>query len=308
MTPAVSVLIPTHNPDPVRLGRTLDGLRRQSLPSDHWELVVVDNGSTPRVDPNLAWHPNARMVGEPKLGLTFARLAGATAAGGRVLLFVDDDNLLAPDYLAHVVEIFERCPQLGAAGGRSVPEWETEPGEWVNEFAGALALRDLGDTELLADTKAESGYPPCGPIGAGMAVRTAAWPAYVRAVQTDPGAVTDRTGQSLTSGGDCDIVMHVFRAGWQVGYFPQLSLTHLIPCGRVQRDYLARLNEGIAKSWVQVLERHGIRVWPRVARWTVPLRKWRAYFKYRAWAGPAEYVRWRGACGQFEGRALLKRS
>jgi hypothetical protein len=26
----------------------------------------------------------------------------------------------------------------------------------------------------------------------------------------------------------------------------------------------------------------------------------------RAWAGPAEYIRWRGVCGTFEGQAALK--
>jgi glycosyltransferase involved in cell wall biosynthesis len=303
----VSVLIPTHNPHAGRLGRTLAGLRAQTLPVGDWELIVVDNGSSVAVAPDMGWHPSARVVREPRLGLTFARLAGAAAAAAPVLVFVDDDNVLAPDYLARVVEVFAAHPRLGAGGGKSVPEWEAAPGPWVGEFAGPLALRDLGDAEQLADAKTQPGYPPCSPIGAGMALRAEAWAAYARATAADPDAVTDRRGGSLASGGDCDIVLHVLAAGWQVGYFPQLALTHLIPTGRTAPDYLARLNHGIAKSWVEVLARHGIRPWPPVARWTVPLRRWRAYFRTRAWAGPAQYVRWRGACGQFEGRALLGR-
>ncbi|MDY3557850.1 glycosyltransferase [Gemmata sp. JC673] len=305
MSPTVSVLIPTHNPDAGRLARTLDGLRAQTLPLERWELILVDNGSAAPVAPVLSWHPSAGVLREPRLGLTFARRAGAAAAEGALLVFVDDDNVLAPNYLARVVDAFARRPRLGALGGRSVPEWAVEPAPWVREFAGALAVRDLGDAELIADPSAETGYPACAPIGAGMALRTEAWADYARAGASGRGAITDRSGTSLASGGDCDVVLHVFRAGWQVGYTPELCLTHLLPAARLTREHLARLNHGIAKSWVQVLDRHGLRPWPRVARWTVPLRKWRAYLRYRSWTGPAAYVRWRGACGQFEGRALL---
>jgi glycosyltransferase involved in cell wall biosynthesis len=305
MNPTVSVVIPTHNPDPGRLARTLDGLRAQTLPADQWELILVDNGSPVPVTGAADWHPAARVVREPRLGLTFARLAGVAAAAGPLLVFVDDDNVLARNYLERVVEVFARRPRLGALGGRSVPEWSVEPAPWVHEFAGALALRDLGDAELMADASADRGYPTCAPIGAGMALRCQAWADYVRASARNPGAITDRSGNTLASGGDCDIVLHVFRAGWQVGYSPELSLTHLMPPSRLTREYLGRLNHAIAKSWVQVLDRHGIRPWPRVARWGVPLRKWRAFLRHRSWTGPEEYVRWMGACGQFEGRALL---
>jgi hypothetical protein len=71
-------------------------------------------------------------------------------------------------------------------------------------------------------------------------------------------------------------------------------------CG--QRDYLARLNRGIAKSWMQVLRKHDANPWSPIAPWTVPLRQFKAWFTHRAWSGPAEFIRWQGACGHFEGR------
>jgi glycosyltransferase involved in cell wall biosynthesis len=304
MTISVTVIIPTHNPDPGRLARTLSGLQRQSLPIEQWELVIVDNRSNSPVSPDLSWHSNARVILENRLGLTSARLAGGASARGEVLVFVDDDNVLHPDYLKTVIELFAQDSRLGAAGGKSLPEWESPPDVWVNEFTLNLALRDLGDRPRIAEPT-EPGYPDCAPVGAGMAIRKAAWAVYTSAIASDPTAPTDRSGKELTSGGDNDIVLRIFRAGWRIGYFPQLSLKHLIPDGRLTREYLARLNHGIAKSWVQVLARHGIRPWPPVARWTVPIRKWRSYIRYRAWTGPAEYVRWKGACGQFEGRSLI---
>ena len=305
--PALSVILPTHAPHVGRLGRALEGLKLQSLSYDRWELVVVDNRSPDPVRPDLGWHPHTRVVREDRLGLTHARLAGGASTRGDVLVFVDDDNVLSSNYLAAALELFANHPRLGAAGGKSVPEWETPPSGWVHEFAGTLALRDLGN-EARVCGPSETGYPTCAPIGAGMAVRRSAWNAYTHSLAGDRTSPSDRTGQNLSSGGDNDIVLHVLRAGWQVGYFPQLSLTHLIPETRIIRGYLARLNDGISKSWVQVVARHDICPWPPANRRTVPLRKVRAYFRYKAWAGPAEYIRWKGACGNFEGRALIGRS
>ncbi len=305
MNPSVSVVVPTHNPHPGRLARTISSLRAQLLTTDQWELVIVDNCSSIPITVDLTWHPSAQVIREERLGLTCARLAGAAATSGRILVFVDDDNVLAWDYLETVIRVFAENSQLGAAGGKSIPDWEILPPAWVMEFADKLALRDLGENVRIEQYSVETGYPARAPVGAGMAISRAAWDVYSSSVANASAAPADRTGQELTSGGDNDIVMHIMRAGWHVGYFPQLVLTHLIPARRLTKDYLARLNYGISKSWVQVLGQHGIHPWPPSTRWTVPLRKLRAYFRYRAWLGPAQYVRWKGACGQFEGRLLI---
>ena len=48
---------------------------------------------------NISWHPNGRHVREDELGLTPARLRGVAEAVAELLVFVDDDNILDPDYL-----------------------------------------------------------------------------------------------------------------------------------------------------------------------------------------------------------------
>jgi glycosyltransferase involved in cell wall biosynthesis len=246
------------------------------------------------------------MLHEERLGLTYARLAGIAASRGEILVFVDDDNVLAPDYLAETGAIFERHARLGASGGKSLPEWEVPPAAWVTEFSPCLALRDLGDTVRIGGREDGQSYPAFAPLGAGMGLRRAAAEAYVREVQrSDRPPLTDRRGRSLASGGDNDIVLTVLAAGWEVGYFPELRLVHLMPAGRLTRSYLARLHQGMARSWVQVLAQHGIRPWHRIPRWTLLPRKVKAFFHQRAWAGPAAFVRWRGACGTLEGRAEL---
>ena len=306
----LSVLISTHNPHPKRLQRTLASLQAQTLPASEWETILIDNASVPTLvakDWTVCSADNLRLIRESEIGLSHARQCGFLAARGNIAVLVDDDNVLAPDYLATVLALFTAHPKVGALGGRSVPEFEVSPPAWTEEFYTLLALRDLGESPLVSQglqpaSAAKNKYPSFAPIGAGMALRRAAWTAWLDARQDPFHAITDRRGDELTSGGDNDIVLCAMRAGWEVGYFSELALTHLIPPGRLKTEYLARLNRGIQKSWMQVLTLHEANPWPTVSRWSVALRKLKAWYVCRAWASPAAHIRWQGACGHFEGR------
>lgn len=313
MKPLISVIIPTHNPSLTRLHRTVEGLRSQSLDYGDWQLVIVDNASTSLevfAGCDLSWHPNAQIVREENIGLTRARIAGIRATQGNYLVFVDDDNVLDQDYLNHTLKIFQAHPALGAIGGKSLPEFEIEPEAWVKSFWGCLALRDLGNTEQIYFYHPQTGeskqHPVFAPIGAGMALQRSAAEHYAQTILTDPKRLGfDRTGRSLQSGGDCDINLTLINAGWGVGYFPQLQLTHLISANRLTKEYLARLNRSIAKSWVQVLDAHEIRPWQKIPRWSVLPRQIKAWVGYQPWRSSSNYIRWQGACGSFEGQSIL---
>lgn len=300
----VTVVLPTHNPDPERLRLTLDGLAAQTVPASSRETIVVDNASThfPGAD-FFARDESLTVIAEPRLGLTAARRRGLAAARGEFAIFVDDDNVLAPDYLERTVACFVRLHRLGAAGGKSLPRFEREPADWQREFLPLLALRDLGPREIVSTGLRPPGatrneYPAFAPIGAGMALRRAAWETWLA---TDSG-LSDRLGAALSSSGDNDIVLTLLHHGWEVGYFPELGLTHLIPAGRLDAAYLARLNRGIQQSWMRVLTRHDANPWPPLRPTGAALRKAKSWFAYRAWSGSAARIRWQGACGHFDGR------
>ena len=172
------------------------------------------------------------------------------------------------------------------------------------QFHGLLAPRDQPPAHKYCRGGATAAWPDFAPVGAGLAVRRRLAVAYAEAVARDPRrAAFDRTGASLASGGDNDLVFTVLHAGGDVGYFPELKLTHLIPAQRLDPEYLARLNRGIMRTWVRVLHLHGQCPWPAIARPTVPLRQLRAWWRFRAWRSPAHRIRWQGACGQLEGQA-----
>ncbi|MBD2452904.1 glycosyltransferase family 2 protein [Nostoc sp. FACHB-87] len=313
MNPLVSVIIPTHNPNYERLQKTLNALKKQTLLQESWELIVIDN-LTP--DPtyiykfDFSWHNYTKVVREEKLGLTRARIAGIKASQGKYLVFVDDDNVLDANYLKNVIDIFHNYPHLGAIGGKSLPDFEVEPESWVKDFWVCLALRNLGEEiQIYAFDelpKKEKQHPSFAPIGAGMALQRQAALLYVDSIAENINRLSlDRTGKSLQSGGDCDINLTLLEAGWAVGYFPQLQLTHLISANRLTKDYLARLNRASLRSWVQVLDAHNIHPWQKIPSWSVIPRQIKAFFSYQPWKSPANYINWQGACGMFEGLGTL---
>lgn len=298
----ISVVICTHNPHRERLLATLEGLKAQTLPPDQWELVIVDNASTCflAVDELFQHAPaNLRITREPRLGLTAARKHGLRSAIAPLVLFVDDDNVLSPDYVETGVLVMDSDPRIGAAGGRSFPSFEKHPEPWHQEFFANLALRDPGENDLVTEPGIHT-YPAFAPIGAGLFIRATAAASWLG--ESDARAPSDRRGDSLSSAGDNDLVFTILKGNWSLAYSPRLRLTHLIPASRLEEGYLARLNRGIQESWIRVLRRHDACPWSALSPTGASLRKARAWWTHRAWRRGAAFVRWQGACGHFDGR------
>jgi glycosyltransferase involved in cell wall biosynthesis len=310
-----SVILPTHNPRPDYFRRVLCALGEQTLPAGHWEIVVVDNAS--REDVGIlvggALHPRPRVVREESLGLTSARLRGFSEGRGEWFVLVDDDNVPARDYLERALETAARHPGLGAFGGRVLPEFECAPPKWVAGVWSGLGCRDLGDAEALFPTHpAEPGVarsiselPRCAPIGAGMVLRREAAEAYADVVRCRGVEISDRKGDSLSSAGDNDICLTTLERGWQVGYFPALKVSHLIPARRTELGYQRRMAREAMRSFVVMLDQHGIRPWPAIPRWSVPLRVALDWWRVLPWRDEARSLRWAMNRGRYEGCAAL---
>ena len=244
----LSVIICAHNPRPHYLRRVLDALRGQTLPLEQWELLLVDNASseTLAARADLAWHPHARHIHEPALGLTPARLRGICEARASVLVFVDDDNVLSRDYLANALSIATSHPQLGAWGGNIRPEFETPPPEWTRPYWKFLATREVPRDNIARSLAYD---PAATPFGAGMCVRREVVLLYRQQLLHSPARqLFGRKGQSLTSAEDIDIALTACEMGLHNGLFARLQLIHLIPPERLTEEYLLRLCRGLAMS------------------------------------------------------------
>src|SRR5438067_3374284 len=135
---SASVIICTHNPRALFLSRVLEALQVQTVPVERWELIIIDNASLEPLTPatwDLSWHPRARIVREEELGLSVARTRGMRESAAELLLFVDDENVLDPNYLAEVMKIGLQWPQLGTWGAGSIkPDFEVDPPSHLREF------------------------------------------------------------------------------------------------------------------------------------------------------------------------------
>jgi glycosyltransferase involved in cell wall biosynthesis len=216
------------------------------LSSNQWELVIVDNASEKAVahDWNLSWHPRARHVREEQLGLAYARQRGMREASADVLVFVDDDNVVAPDYLSEALRIGREWPHLGAWGGSIVPEFEVEPPSHLERYIRLLALREVSAPRW-------SNVASCAdaePWGAGLCIRSSVASAYCESYGRSSIRLTGRTGGNLVSGEDTEICYVACSIGLGMGLFPELRVTHLIPKERLDPTYLMRLIEGMQVS------------------------------------------------------------
>jgi glycosyltransferase involved in cell wall biosynthesis len=306
----LDAIICTHNPSASALNRVFDSLLHQTLSRERWGLVLVDSGSTPplRARTDLHFPEFVRHVRVDEPGLALARMAGFKASNADIIASLDDDTELEASYLLVALEFLENNPAVSIVSGRVKGSFEVPPPEWLPEFNTLLALRDLGESVIQAS--AQNGklkeYPSCSPFGVNVSRREALGVYEKRWIENPLHRSFGRRGQSLASGEDNDFVLCVLRSGRAVAYHPGMILTHIIPKRRLEREYLERLNHASSLTWVQVLALHDACPWSSIPHWTVPLRKLKAWFAYRAWAGPAERIRWRGACGHFEGRAAIR--
>ena len=247
MTTEISVITCSHNPRPDYLERVFDALRKQTLDKWRWEFLLIDNSSRDPLEAriDLSWHPNARHIGEGRLGLTHARLKGIREATGDLLVFVDDDNVLDDDYLEEALRVAEEWPRLGAWGGQTRPGFEETPPDWTRPYWSRLVIREF-NTDRWSNQPSSADSMPCG---AGMCVRksVADYYAFLHA-NGHRKILMDRAGDSLLSGGDSDLAICACDKDLGMGLFTSLKLTHLIPSSRLTEDYLVRLLEALACS------------------------------------------------------------
>ena len=137
----VSVVIPTYNRADV-VSTTLQRLLQQDLPSDRYEVLVCDNSSdeTPDRVRQLASTTAVRvqlLSGTDRLPAV-KRNHGLRAARGRIVVFMNDDVWVRPDFLSqHVAEHGRRRTPAAVLGHveQSPMMPQTPFAQWYRPFA-----------------------------------------------------------------------------------------------------------------------------------------------------------------------------
>src|SRR5690606_8007884 len=241
-----SIIICSYNPDERLLERCIKAVSRLITAGFTREIILVDNNSTiplNRLDcvkKMLASIPESTYVIEGRQGLNYARIAGFEAASGQYLIFFDDDNEPQEDYLLRVKELNEALPNVGAWGpGELNVEFIDGVNEQYRQYAQGLFQERHENGTTYANI--ESPWQACYPFGTGLCISRTAVAHYHAKVNNNEYTSTGRTGASLASGDDTQLVLSCIKQGFAAGVSPALKVNHIIPAKKTREAYIRKL-------------------------------------------------------------------
>jgi len=157
MNPRFSVIIPAFNAA-ATLARAIESVRAQSWPAH--EIIVVDDGSTDATaDVARQFGDAVRLIRQPNRGVSVARNAGAAAATGDWLAFLDADDWYAPDRIKLHAEWTAEDATLDCLTGDY--EYRDEAGKLLgtsmaqHESGKMMITKAAGSISIVMDTPAE---------------------------------------------------------------------------------------------------------------------------------------------------------
>jgi glycosyltransferase involved in cell wall biosynthesis len=111
------------------LRETLDSLALQTFPSERFEVIIVDDGSSDGTEEiiNLSHPYQLRYFWQENQGDVIARNVGALESHADVLVSLDDDMVLEKDYLKYIVEAVKDSPRMIVSGAWYRWPIETNP-------------------------------------------------------------------------------------------------------------------------------------------------------------------------------------
>ena len=116
--PLLSVVVVTYN-RPDKVEKCIETLHRQQW--QDFEIVIVDNGDVDKKAVALTGQVDVYVDCPINFNLSEGRNIGAHFANGQILVFLDDDALVGPDYLESIRKAFEQYEILGLRG-RAFPK------------------------------------------------------------------------------------------------------------------------------------------------------------------------------------------
>ena len=257
-----SIIIPTFNRcDFLKI--TLDSLTSLDTNILDHEIIVVDNHSIDAtrqvVESFIKSKPSLviRYCYEPIPGSLSARHRGAFEAEGEILIFVDDDVIVCPEWLDAIVETLED-PKVHLVGGKNLPRFESTPPEWINAFwfkeegkiwCADLSLLDFGDAVMEID--------PVDIWSLNYAIR--------RSTLFELGGfhpdIVPAPYEHYQGDGETGLAWKVKAKGYKVMYQPKAMIHHIIPDKRVDVSYFMKrmFFYGIFDSFTRVRANKGLK-------------------------------------------------
>lgn len=230
------------------LQEALNAVTSQNLQSDRYEVIVADNGSTDAT-PDVAREHQKRTsatvqyVREPMPGSHRARNAAAKAARGDIIVLIDDDVMVTPDWLGSLLPAFG-SGDVGLAGGPIHVRWVNPPPAWVDANDGLFGYLDYG-----TDKPLELHWPQS--VNAGnMAIRK---DIYFQVGGYPPCTATQ---DKMIGDGEVGLVRKIYRLGKKLMYMPGALVHHVQDGSKVTLEYMMkrRNSEGKFSTYLDYRE------------------------------------------------------
>ncbi|MCL2246816.1 MAG: glycosyltransferase [Lentimicrobiaceae bacterium] len=239
----ISVIICTYNRDKY-IYQALQCLAQNVFSTEFYEIILINNNSTDQTEAQCQTfqqeysHVTFRYFIETNQGLSHARNRGIVEAQGDILVFLDDDSFVKPDYLQNLDHYQKEYPDMAAFGGEISPLFETGTtpawiSKWNYSWVSAINLGD--DVTLFTKNR----YP----IGANMGFKKEYFEKH-GVFNT----VLGRSKKNMMAGEEKDIFNRADKQTEKIYYLPLLKVKHVIPENRTTTAYIKKLGKGIGMS------------------------------------------------------------
>ncbi|MGH9309168.1 MAG: glycosyltransferase family 2 protein [Vicinamibacterales bacterium] len=228
----LDLLVPTLR-RPHLLERALISVARTERPGrlQPGVIIIVNDAAPelPGLEGTLAAMPfPTRVLHEPRPGKSAALNTAIAASTADYLGFIDDDEVLAPDWFRVVEAALDAAP-ADFLGGPVVPFPGTNLPKWVPPgYPAVIGTAESGPTEQPYDAK----FP--GMLKGGNAVISRAMLEKVGPYNPDLGPTADRR---LFSCEDEDMYLRLVSGGAKGRYLPNLIVYHSVHPERLRKSY-----------------------------------------------------------------------
>lgn len=240
--PLFTVVICTFNRAGLLAG-ALQTVCAQTMESDRYEVLVVDNNSTDEtavvVKEAEGLHTFVRYIFEPRQGLSFARNRGYQAAEGEYVAYLDDDCKVPPEWLATAEQVIARVSPA-VFGGPYFAYYDSGKPKWFRDEYGSH-VQGESSRMLERDEYLD---------GANMFAR--------RSLLEELGGFSPEfgmAGHSLGYGEEVRLQrrMRELRPGISIYYEPQLYVYHLVARRKMTLGWKLHQMFVIGRDWHRVV-------------------------------------------------------
>lgn len=213
-----SIVVCTHNRASM-LADCIESLLNQTVNKNRFEIIIVDNNSTDNTEAIVREfaknNSNITYLQEKITGYSAPRNCGWKNASGKIIAYIDDDEIAAPDWLESIEKAFQISEKPDIVGGIYLGQYDVTPPDWFTE---SMDQTNKNRPKEILDQQKKS-FLAGGNI------------AFKKEVLEKLDGFSNNFNMKnnvLIMGEDTDICKRAMSAGFQLYYDPKIKIYHRI--------------------------------------------------------------------------------